>query len=172
MLASSLSILLSGCSNTLPTASSPVHKRDVAAIPKAPSSMQNSSIEMSQAEDSDVLFFCTTTQNKFIEVYDFGDTIQYSYSPENEPEIVLNVSRNQASTYQWAGVGRSMNYSIDIPNQDTIYQVFWSQDRLTEGLPISAGVNVLIKDEYVTTVDCAGGDIINNLIGVDLNPSY
>ncbi|MEL7316478.1 MAG: hypothetical protein AAFN08_16270, partial [Cyanobacteria bacterium J06559_3] len=52
MLSSSLSILLSGCSNTLPTASSPVHKRDVVAISTAPSSIQNPSIEMSQAEDS------------------------------------------------------------------------------------------------------------------------
>ena len=130
-----------------------------------------SNVEHPPAQESQVLFSCMTTQNKWIEVHDAGSTIRYSFGPENQPEIVLNVSREQASTYQWAGVGRSIYYSVDIPNRDTLYHVFWSVDRLTEGQPVSAGVQVEINNEHVATVECADSDIVNNLIGVDLPPT-
>jgi hypothetical protein len=70
------------------------------------------------------------------------------------------------------GVGRSIYYSVDIPNGNTMYTVFISEDRLSEGRPLTGGVDVVIDDEYITTVSCADENIISNLVGVDLNPSY
>jgi hypothetical protein len=123
------------------------------------------------AQTSDeLLFYCTTDTGKVLELYDLGDTIQYSFGPEYEPELLLNVPRNQATTYQWAGVGRSIYYSVDIPNQDTVYTVFWSVDRLESDYPIYAGVDVQINREYVTTVPCTS-NITSNLEGVDLRPT-
>ncbi len=127
--------------------------------------------ELSQNSTDQLLFYCQTENRKRIELYDLGDTIRYSFGPEDDPEIVLDVPRDQASTYQWAGVGRSMYYSVDIPNANTVYTVFISEDRLSEERPVTGGVDVSVDNEYVATVNCADEDIISNLMGVDLQPS-
>jgi hypothetical protein len=120
---------------------------------------------------SKVLFACRTAQGKEIKLLDQGQSLRYSFGPITQPEIVLNVPREQASTYQWAGVGRSMYYSVNVPNKDTTYRVFWSVDRLVEGQPVSAGVDVEINDKYAATVQCIDKNITNGLIGVDLKPT-
>ncbi|OYV18842.1 MAG: hypothetical protein CG439_1123, partial [Methylococcaceae bacterium NSP1-2] len=51
------------------------------------------------------------------------------------------------------------------------YNVFWSADRFSDEHAIEAGVNVLINNELVTTVNCAGENIVNNLEGIDLKPT-
>lgn len=84
---------------------------------------------------------------------------------------MVKASRDQASTYQWAGVGRSMSYAVDIPNGNTIYNVFWGVDRLTEEHAIEAGVNVFINKDLVATVNCSGKDVISNIEGVNLKPT-
>ncbi|MEM7793171.1 MAG: hypothetical protein AAF579_01800 [Cyanobacteria bacterium P01_C01_bin.118] len=118
----------------------------------------------------EVLFFCRTAQAKVIEVYDMGPFIQYSFGPEGQPELVLDVPREQTYTYQWQGIGRYENYSVSIPNGDTVYIVSWARDRLEINQPAEAGVSMEIDGEYITTVDCAT-DITHNLIGVDLPPT-
>lgn len=123
-------------------------------------------------EGSKTLFFCNTVKGKQIEVCDAGDTINYVFGKaQKTPEIDIKVPRDKASTYQWAGVGSSMSYAVDIPNGKTTYNVFWSADRMTDEHAIEAGVNVLINNELVTTVKCAEKDLVSNLEGVDLKPT-
>jgi hypothetical protein len=118
------------------------------------------------------VFSCLTSKGKQIEVCDAGKTIDYSFGkPQGKPEIEVKVARDNASTFQWAGIGSSMSYAVDIPNGKTTYNVFWSADRLSEQHAIEAGVNVLINKELVTTVNCASENIINNIEGVDLKPT-
>ena len=78
--------------------------------------------------------------------------------------------REQVTTYQWQGIGRYENYSVSIPNGDTVYSVFWARDRIEIDQPTEAGVSVEIAGDYVTTVDCAT-EATHNLIGVDLVPT-
>lgn len=123
-------------------------------------------------EGSKTLFFCNTVKGKQIEVCDAGDTINYSFGKARQtPEIAIKVPRDKASTYQWAGVGRSMSYAVDIPNGKTTYNVFWGVDRMTDEHAIEAGVNVLINNALVTTVKCAEKDLVSNIEGVDLKPT-
>lgn len=125
-----------------------------------------------KCEQSKTLFSCLTTKGKQIEVCDAGKTIGYSFGkPQKKPEIAIDVPRELASTYQWAGVGRTMSYAVDIPNGKATYSVFYGVDRLTEDHAIEAGVNVLINNELVTTVNCSGKNIVSNLEGVDLKPT-
>ena len=121
---------------------------------------------------SKTLFSCLTTKGKQIEVCDAEKTIGYSFGkPKGKPDIVVKVPRDQASTYQWAGVGRSMSYAVDIPNGNTTYNVFFGVDRLTEEHAIEAGVNVFINKDLVTTVNCSGKNVISNIEGVNLKPT-
>jgi hypothetical protein len=123
-------------------------------------------------EGSKTLFFCNTVKGKQIEVCDAGDTINYSFGKAKQtPEIAIKVPRDKVSTYQWAGVGRSESYAVDIPNEKAIYNVFWGVDRLTEDHAIQAGVNVLINNKLVTTVKCAEKNLVSNIEGVNLKPT-
>ncbi len=118
------------------------------------------------------IFSCTTVKGKLIEVCDAGKSITYSFgSPLTQPEIVLNVPRDKATTYQWAGIGRYLSYSVDIPNVSTTYSVFVSMDRLTDAHAMEAGVNVWEGEKLLASVKCSGKKIVNNLEGVDLAPT-
>lgn len=118
---------------------------------------------------SKTLFSCVTANGKQIELCDAGKTIDYSFGkPQGKPEIALKVPRGQASTSQWAGVGRYESYSVEIPNGSTTYSVFWGVDRLSEKHAVEAGVDVTVNSQPAATVKCSGKNIINNIPGVDL----
>ncbi|MBP6966087.1 MAG: hypothetical protein KBB43_01400 [Brachymonas sp.] len=120
--------------------------------------------------DEKTVFSCLTGKSKLIEVCDAGKTISYSFGfPNTKPEIVVTVPRNKASTFQWEGVGRYMSYAVNIPNGNTIYNVFWGVDRLSDEHPIEAGVNVQINKKLAATVKCVGEkSIVQNIEGIEL----
>lgn len=121
---------------------------------------------------SKTVFSCLTTKGKQIEVCDAGETMEYSFGkPKGKPEIVVKIPRSQASTSQWNGMGRYMSYSVDIPNGNTTYNVFWGVDRLTDEHAIEAGVNVLISNKMAATVKCSGKKIEQDMEGIDLKPT-
>lgn len=70
---------------------------------------------------SKVIFSCTTTKGKTVEVCDAGSTIKYSFGKKGAPpEMALAIPRAAASTRQWDGMGRYMSYSVQIPNGNTV----------------------------------------------------
>lgn len=118
------------------------------------------------------VFSCLTSKGKVIEVCDSGNTIDYSFGKPNVPEIVVRAPRNEASTFQWKGIGRYLSYSVEIPNGKTVYSVFWGADRLTDEHKIEAGVNVEVNKNLVATVKCVGEKyIVQNIEGIDLKPT-
>ena len=119
---------------------------------------------------SKTIFSCMTSKGKQIEVCDSGSTIEYSFGkPHAKPEKYLKLPRNQVTTTQWAGIGRHISYSVEIPSGDTVYSVFSSFDKIEN--KDEAGVAVIIKGKYVTTVQCSGKEVVNNLEGVKLKPT-
>lgn len=118
------------------------------------------------------VFSCIAAKGKRIEVCDAGKTIDYTFGPATAPELVLRVPRQQASTAQWQGVGRYLSYTVEVPNGDTLYRVFWSADRLSEAHGVEAGVHVEIRKKLVATVRCVGEkDIVQAIEGIDLKPA-
>ena len=122
--------------------------------------------------DGRVVFSCVTKKAKLIEVCDLDQQLSYSFGPAGKPELVLRVPRAQASTRQWEGIGRSISYSVDIPNGKTTYSVFWAADRMDENADISAGVEVIINGKSAATVSCnPKKDIVQNIEGIKLRPT-
>ena len=103
--------------------------------------------ESPTVSDPGILFSCRTAQDKLIALYDQGSTIQYLFGPEEQLELVLDVPREAASTFQWQGIGRYENYSVSIPNQDTVYYVSCSRDPLEMNQPVGPGVRVEIIED-------------------------
>lgn len=122
------------------------------------------------------IFACTTTKGKFVEVCDSGKVIRYIFGRRGQtPELSLSVPRESASTFQWAGIGRHMHYSVTIPNGNTHYRVFSSVDRLMEddednNSRFEAGIAVEVDGRHVVTVDCVPDTVTDNLEGIDLKP--
>lgn len=121
---------------------------------------------------SKTVFSCLAARDKLIQVCDSGKTIDYSFGKRNlPPEIIVRAPRSDASTFQWAGVGRYLSYAVEVPNGNTTYSVFWGADRLTEAHAIEAGVNVEVNKKLVATVKCVGEKhIVQNIEGIDLKP--
>lgn len=119
------------------------------------------------------VFSCLTAAGKRIEVCDAGQTIDYSFGkPAARPEIVVRAPRRAATTYQWPGAGRYFSYSVDVPNGDTVYSVYWSADRMGADPDARGGVIVSIDGRERGTVRCArGADIVQNIEGIDLAPT-
>lgn len=119
--------------------------------------------------DDETLFRCKTDNNKQIEVCDAKKTIDYSFGKLNKkPELSISVPRDQATTWQWHGVGRYMSYAVNIPNGDYIYRVFWAVDRLSENQEEKAGVHVEKNEKLLATVNCKMDTLTQRLEGVDL----
>lgn len=121
---------------------------------------------------SQTIFQCITTNNKVIQVCDVGRNITYSFGKKDQtPELAIAINKDKVTTYQWEGIGRYENYSVNIPNGSNLYRVFHSIDKISQSS--SAGVEVSNKDNLLATVNCSPSrKIINNLIGVKLKPEY
>jgi len=120
---------------------------------------------------SQTVFSCLTAKGKVIQVCDTGKTIDYSFGKPGQPEIVVRAARAQASTFQWQGVGRNISYTVNVPNGNTTYNVYWAADRLSEAHPVEAGVNVEKDRKRIATVRCVGEKhIIQAIEGIDLKP--
>ncbi|VEB40503.1 Uncharacterised protein [Chromobacterium violaceum] len=114
------------------------------------------------------MFACTTKVGKKVELCDAGKTIRYAFGKPGAPEIALSVERKRASTGQWTGVG-SPSYTVNVPNGDTVYTVFWGFDRNADDQPIEAGVHVYVKDKWLATVSCSGKKpIVQNIEDIQL----
>lgn len=114
-----------------------------------------------------LVFSCTTTKQKVIEVCDAGKTIEYSFGKAGaKPELALAVPRSEASTFQWEGIGSAISYTVDIPNGKTVYSVFWSAEKATAN--IESGVNVEVDGKHVARVLCKPDTTVQNIEGIKL----
>jgi hypothetical protein len=129
------------------------------------------------AKGSKTLFACTTAKGKRVEVCDAGKTIGYTFGkPGAKPEIVLNVQRKLATTYQWNGVSTYFGNKVSITSGKTIYTVFYEIERPLTGdldrkLKEEAGVEVEVNGRHLTTIQCAKKNIVSDMDDVDLEPT-
>lgn len=118
-------------------------------------------------KEKDIIFFCSTKKGKIIEVCDKKSTIEYSFGKSTgKKDLTLNVPRDTVTTHQWDGMG-PMYFTVNIPNKNTVYSVYFSMDRMSEEHNVDAGVEVITDGKSVATVQCSD-KVVNNMEGVDL----
>lgn len=118
---------------------------------------------------ADVIFSCDTTNGKQVMVQNVGEQIEYAFGDDLEnPELLLSVPRDDASTWQWKGIGRYMGYSVTLPNGQYTYTAFYSVDRMTEGFPLTSGITVANKNQHIATIYCLSNTLNESLQGIDL----
>ncbi|MGB2065625.1 MAG: hypothetical protein ACPHUL_10720, partial [Marinomonas gallaica] len=115
------------------------------------------------------IFSCDTTNGKQVMVQNVGEQIEYAFGDDLEnPELLLSVPRDDASTWQWKGIGRYMGYSVTLPNGQYTYTAFYSVDRMTEGFPLTSGITVANKNQHIATIYCLSNTLNESLQGIDL----
>lgn len=118
---------------------------------------------------SKTIFACTTTKGKAVEVCDSGETLQYSFGRKGEaPELAISVPRSKASTFQWDGTGSRMTYSVQIPNGNTVYEVFTAVDRMSDQHEMAAGINVEVAGKHAATLICQVDTVVHDIEGIAL----
>ncbi|MBD8900190.1 hypothetical protein [Rhodanobacter sp. DHG33] len=118
----------------------------------------------------DIIFSCTTTTGKKVEVHDSGDAVSYRLlDRKGMDELAFSVPRSAASTYQWDGIGKDMIYSVQIPRGDIVYEVFQDADKVSQ--QVRSGIIVTIHGKTAAQLACKQETVINNMEGVALRPA-
>lgn len=113
------------------------------------------------------LFSCLTKKGKKIEVCNLGSTIRYSFGKlKAKPEIVVTIPMSQVSATSCYACGRYISSTVDIPNGNTIYSVYWGADKLDTDAPSSGGVSISINNEDKGSISCASAPVTNNTEGI------
>ncbi|MGB6007773.1 hypothetical protein [Castellaniella sp.] len=122
--------------------------------------------------NSKLVFACTTTKGKAVEICDSDDILQYSFGTKGHyPELSLSVPRSEASTFQWDGRGSEITYSVQIPNGDTVYEVFTSMSRMSNEHEIVSGINVEVAGKHVATLTCLDDTVQQDMEDIPLKPA-
>lgn len=103
------------------------------------------------------LFDCTTTNGKQILLTEKGNALNYRFGKKGKPELTFSVSKDEAIYAPWNGIGRYMNYSLDLPNGNVVYSVFRSADKHSS--KVESGVMVHLQDGKTSKVLCRQNQI-------------
>ncbi len=107
------------------------------------------------------IFECTTTNGKVLKLSETADEVSYSFGKPNRPELVFSSDIVSAVYRPYQGVGRYMNYTVQVQNKDAIYEVFTSADKQSD--QTKAGV-LVITGKKETEILCHPNKIrINRL---------
>lgn len=113
------------------------------------------------------LFSCLTAKGKRIEVCNFGQTIQYAFGKSKKtPELSISVPLSKVKGMSCYTCGRYISNSVYIPNGNTIYNVFWGGDKLSDTGETEGGVEIIVNGESKARIACASAPFINNSEGI------
>lgn len=107
------------------------------------------------ASASDLIFKCSTENNKSISVYVDGKNITYKFGrKDSKPEIELKRKKEQLNIKQEIPVGTGLNSSIEFKNGIYSYTITESLDRVSEDHEASAWLDVSKNKEIISSIDC------------------
>jgi hypothetical protein len=107
------------------------------------------------------VFSCTTAREKRIEICETGDSLVYSFGhPNAKPEMSVRVKTAQAKASSWRGAVKWRFYAIDIPNGNTVYNIYFGTPPDAKNTTQEGGVNVLTADAVTATVTCNPSSIV------------
>ncbi len=114
---------------------------------------------------SKIIFSCTTSQGKTIQVTEAAGKYRYQFGYPSRPELVFENQRAPAiaRSPRWNGVGRTLWSNLVLQNGNYFYTVYHSIDRMSESHAEEAGVTIsratadgsYENDQYLGQVLCS-----------------
>lgn len=77
------------------------------------------------------IFECTTTNGKVLKLTENTDTVGYSFGKANRTELAFETPIADAVYRPYGGVGRQMEASVAVKNQEVIYYITTVTDKKT-----------------------------------------
>jgi hypothetical protein len=103
----------------------------------------------------ELIFKCSTENNKSVSVYQDGRNLIYTFGKKNsKPEIELTRNKEQLSITQEIPVGTGLNSSIEFKNGIYSYTITESLNRVSEEHEASAWLEVSKNKDVISSMDC------------------
>lgn len=123
------------------------------------------------ANANDLVFKCTTDNNKQVALYRDGKTIKYTFGKKNskpELELIKNESDVQIDLEDPEGGG--LSNSVEIQNGEYSYQLISNIDKFTEEHESTTSLNIIKGEDVIKTLYCIPNSVYGDLINID--PTY
>lgn len=107
------------------------------------------------ANANELIFKCSTQNNKSISIYQDGDSLTYKFGKKNsKPEMDLTKNKEQLSITQEIPVGTGLNSSVAFKNGNYSYTINESLNRVNDEHEASAWLDVSKNKDIISSIDC------------------
>lgn len=107
------------------------------------------------ANANDLIFKCSTQNNKTISIYQDGNSLTYKFGRKNsKPEMDLTKNKEQLSITQEIPVGTGLNSSVEFKNGIYSYTINESLNRVSDEHEASAWLDVSKNKDIISSIDC------------------
>lgn len=117
----------------------------------------------------DMVFKCSTPNNKEISLYQDGDILTYRFGKDSsKPDIEIKRSLQRLNITQETPVGTGLNSTVEFKNGIYSYTVNESLNRVSEEHESTAWLDVKKNGDIISSMDC---NIDNGSLS-DINTKY
>lgn len=107
------------------------------------------------ANANELMFKCSTQNNKTISIYQDGNSLTYKFGRKNsKPEMDLTKNKEQLSITQEIPVGTGLNSSVEFKNGIYSYTINESLNRVSDEHEASAWLDVSKNKDIISSIDC------------------
>ncbi|EHN8829013.1 hypothetical protein L8P91_06925 [Enterobacter bugandensis] len=107
------------------------------------------------ANANELMFKCSTQNNKTISIYQDGNNLTYKFGRKNsKPEMDLTKNKEQLSITQEIPVGTGLNSSVEFKNGIYSYTINESLNRVSDEHEASAWLDVSKNKDIISSIDC------------------
>jgi hypothetical protein len=109
------------------------------------------------------IFACTFNGGaKRVDLCVTGADLTYTFGPPSAVELRLVNPLDFPLYTPWNGIGSSLWETVIFQNEDIVYEVWTSQQKMAEGAPPEGGINVLEGEQVLAELTCDPGSVMAN----------
>lgn len=123
------------------------------------------------ANANDLVFKCTTDNNKQVSLYRDGENIKYIFGKKNsKPELEVIRKKSDVQIDLEDPDGGGLSNSVEVKNGAYSYQLISNIDKFSEGHESTTSLNIIKGEHVIKTLYCTPNSVYGDLINID--PTY
>ncbi|HFK5807045.1 TPA: hypothetical protein ACG0L8_001951 [Enterobacter bugandensis] len=123
------------------------------------------------ANANDLVFKCTTNNNKQVSLYRDGENIKYIFGKKNsKPELEIIRKKSDVKIDLEDPEGGGLSNSVEVKNGAYSYQLISNIDKFSEEHESTTSLNIMKGENVIKTLYCTPNSVYGDLINID--PTY
>jgi len=123
------------------------------------------------ANANDLVFKCTTDNNKQVSLYRDGENIKYIFGKKNsKPELEIIRKKSDVQIDLEDPEGGGLSNSVEVKNGVYSYQLISNIDKFSEEHESTTSLNIMKGKNVIKTLYCTPKSVYGDLINID--PTY